>query len=155
VRKYVLGSLSRIFCGGPTLTTRNVNLSAFASRQVRRCAIRWSLRLAETVAKCEPRINNGPTGEMSDGELDNIQAEDTNGQSTQIERDEAFCARMRALLWPLAIIPGVSAISPRCEKMLDKMSARCTASSVDSGPKKYIDGACILADADGDRSSLG
>ncbi|WP_374546098.1 hypothetical protein [Rhodoblastus sp.] len=36
------------------------------------------------------------------------------------------------------------------EKMLDKMSARCTALSVNSGPKKYIDGACILADADGD-----
>ncbi|MCI4678972.1 hypothetical protein K9U39_08955 [Rhodoblastus acidophilus] len=36
------------------------------------------------------------------------------------------------------------------EKMLDKMSARCTALNVDSGPKKYIDGACILADADGD-----
>ena len=36
------------------------------------------------------------------------------------------------------------------EKMLDKMSARCTALSVDSGPKKYIDGACVLADADGD-----
>ena len=35
------------------------------------------------------------------------------------------------------------------EKMLDKMSARCTALSVDSGPKKYIDGACVLADADG------
>ena len=37
------------------------------------------------------------------------------------------------------------------EKMLDKMSARCTALSVDSDPKKYIDGACILADADGDK----
>ena len=36
------------------------------------------------------------------------------------------------------------------EKMLDKMSARCTALSVDSGAKKYIDGACVLADADGD-----
>jgi hypothetical protein len=36
------------------------------------------------------------------------------------------------------------------EKMLDKMSARCSALSVDSGPKKYIDGACVLADADGD-----
>ena len=35
--------------------------------------------------------------------------------------------------------------------MLDKMSARCTALSVDSGPKKYIDGACVLADADGDK----
>jgi hypothetical protein len=31
------------------------------------------------------------------------------------------------------------------------MSARCTALSVDSGPKKYIDGACVLADADGDK----
>jgi hypothetical protein len=37
------------------------------------------------------------------------------------------------------------------EKMFDKMSARCTALSVDSGPKKYIDGACVLADADGDK----
>jgi hypothetical protein len=36
------------------------------------------------------------------------------------------------------------------EKMLDKMSARCEALSVDSGPKKYIDGACVLSDADGD-----
>jgi hypothetical protein len=36
------------------------------------------------------------------------------------------------------------------EKMFDKMSAHCTALSVDSGPKKYIDGACVLADADGD-----
>lgn len=37
------------------------------------------------------------------------------------------------------------------EKMLDKMSARCMALSVDSGPKKYIDGACALTDADGDK----
>jgi hypothetical protein len=37
------------------------------------------------------------------------------------------------------------------EKMLDKMSARCTALKVDSGPKKYIDGACVLADSDGDK----
>ena len=37
------------------------------------------------------------------------------------------------------------------EKMLDKMSARCMALSVASGPKKYIDGACALADADGDK----
>jgi hypothetical protein len=36
------------------------------------------------------------------------------------------------------------------EKMLDKMSARCSALSVDLGPKKYIDGACVLADSDGD-----
>jgi hypothetical protein len=36
------------------------------------------------------------------------------------------------------------------EKMLDKMSAHCTALSVASGDKKYIDGACVLADADGD-----
>jgi hypothetical protein len=28
-------------------------------------------------------------------ELDEIQADVVNGQSTQIERDEAFCARMR------------------------------------------------------------
>jgi hypothetical protein len=37
------------------------------------------------------------------------------------------------------------------EKMLDKMSARCAALSVASGDKKYIDGACVLADNDGDK----
>ncbi len=36
-------------------------------------------------------------------------------------------------------------------KMLDKMSARCAALSVASGDKKYIDGACVLADSDGDK----
>ena len=36
------------------------------------------------------------------------------------------------------------------EKMLDKMSARCTALSV-AWSKKYIDGACVLADTDGDK----
>jgi hypothetical protein len=36
------------------------------------------------------------------------------------------------------------------EKMLDKMSARCTALNVDSGQKKYIEGACALTDHDGD-----
>lgn len=40
------------------------------------------------------------------------------------------------------------------EKMLDKMSARCEALSVNSGPKNYIDGACVLADADGDARFL-
>ena len=37
------------------------------------------------------------------------------------------------------------------EKMLDKMSAHCAALSVASGSKKYIDGACVLADSDGDK----
>src|SRR5713101_8702465 len=37
------------------------------------------------------------------------------------------------------------------EKMLDKMSARCAALSVASGDKKYIDGACVLTDSDGDK----
>jgi len=37
------------------------------------------------------------------------------------------------------------------EKMLDKMSAHCAALNVASGEKKYIDGACVLADADGDK----
>ena len=37
------------------------------------------------------------------------------------------------------------------EKMLDKMSAQCAALSVASGEKKYIDGACVLTDADGDK----
>ena len=36
------------------------------------------------------------------------------------------------------------------EKMLDKMSAQCAALSVESGDKKYIDGACVLTDSDGD-----
>ena len=40
------------------------------------------------------------------------------------------------------------------EKMLDKMSARCAALSVASGDKKYIDGACVLTDADGDQIFL-
>ena len=37
------------------------------------------------------------------------------------------------------------------EKMLDKMSARCAALSVASGDKKYIDGACVLTDSEGDQ----
>ena len=37
------------------------------------------------------------------------------------------------------------------EKMFDKMSARCQALNVQSGDKKYIDGACVLADSDGDK----
>ena len=37
------------------------------------------------------------------------------------------------------------------EKMLDKMSARCVAINIDTGPKTYIDGACVLADSDGDQ----
>jgi len=36
------------------------------------------------------------------------------------------------------------------EPMLDKMAARCHALQVDSGDKKYIDGACALTDKDGD-----
>jgi hypothetical protein len=37
------------------------------------------------------------------------------------------------------------------EKMLDKMSAHCGALNVVTGDKNYIDGACVLADADGDK----
>lgn len=37
------------------------------------------------------------------------------------------------------------------EKMLDKMSAHCAALNVASGDKKYIDGACVLTDSDGDK----
>src|SRR6266545_413590 len=37
------------------------------------------------------------------------------------------------------------------EKMMDKMSAHCAALSVASGDKKYIDGACVLTDSDGDK----
>jgi len=58
-------------------------------------------------------------------------------------------------------VPGVGSVTTleavgttenlKGEKMLDKMSARCQALSVDSGAKKYIDGACVLADADGDK----
>jgi hypothetical protein len=36
------------------------------------------------------------------------------------------------------------------ENMLDKMAARCSALNVQSGKKKYIDGACTLTDKDGD-----
>lgn len=36
------------------------------------------------------------------------------------------------------------------EKMLDKMSAHCAALNVASGEKKFIDGACVLTDKDGD-----
>jgi hypothetical protein len=36
------------------------------------------------------------------------------------------------------------------EPMLDKMAARCNALQVESGDKKYIDGACALTDKDGD-----
>jgi hypothetical protein len=36
------------------------------------------------------------------------------------------------------------------EPMLDKMAARCNALQVESGEKKYIDGACALTDKDGD-----
>jgi hypothetical protein len=41
-----------------------------------------------------------PNGAMSDD--DKIQAEEINGQSTQVQRDEAFCARMRE-----AIVAGL------------------------------------------------
>lgn len=37
------------------------------------------------------------------------------------------------------------------EAMFDRMAAQCTALSVASGDKKYIDGACVLADKDGDK----
>ena len=37
------------------------------------------------------------------------------------------------------------------EKMFDKMSAQCEALNVASGAKKYINGACVLTDKDGDK----
>jgi hypothetical protein len=37
------------------------------------------------------------------------------------------------------------------EAMLDKMSARCVALSVDVTDKKYIDGICVLTDTGGDK----
>jgi hypothetical protein len=58
-------------------------------------------------------------------------------------------------------IPGLGTATPleavgttenmKGEKMLDKMSAHCVALNVASGDKKYIDGACVLADSDGDK----
>lgn len=36
------------------------------------------------------------------------------------------------------------------QKMLNNMKAKCAAVKVDSGGKKYIDGACALTDKDGD-----
>ncbi len=57
-------------------------------------------------------------------------------------------------------VPGVGkavaleAVGPtenmKGEKMLDKMMAKCSAVSVDTGKKKYIGGACALTDKDGD-----
>ena len=51
-------------------------------------------------------------------------------------------------------VTAVEAVGPtenmKGEKMLDKMRAKCAAVSVDSGGKKYIDGACALTDIDGD-----
>ena len=57
-------------------------------------------------------------------------------------------------------IPGVGkataleAVGPtentKGQKMLDKMKAKCSAVSVESGGKKWIDGACALTDGDGD-----
>jgi hypothetical protein len=37
------------------------------------------------------------------------------------------------------------------EKMLDKMSARCAALNVVAGDENFINGACVLSDADGDK----
>ena len=37
------------------------------------------------------------------------------------------------------------------EKTFDKMNAQCAAVSIESGDKKYIDGACVLTDSDGDQ----
>ncbi|ACL57623.1 conserved hypothetical protein [Methylobacterium nodulans ORS 2060] len=58
-------------------------------------------------------------------------------------------------------IPGLGSVTPleavgttqnlKGEAMLDKMSAHCMALNVSSGDKKYIDGACVLADKDGDK----
>src|ERR1700682_5050028 len=49
---------------------------------------------------------------------------------------------------------AIEAVGPtenlKGEKMLDKMNAKCTAVSVETGGKKYIDGACALTDHDGD-----
>src|SRR5262249_17903516 len=39
----------------------------------------------------------------------------------------------------------------KVEQMLDKMARRCAALNVASGDKKYIDGACVLTDSDGDQ----
>jgi hypothetical protein len=57
-------------------------------------------------------------------------------------------------------VPGVGkassleAVGPtenlKGEKMLDKMNAKCTAVSIETGGKKYIDGACALTDSGGD-----
>ena len=57
-------------------------------------------------------------------------------------------------------IPGVGkataleAVGPtentKGQAMLDKMKAKCEAVSVESGGKKWIDGACTLTDSDGD-----
>jgi hypothetical protein len=58
-------------------------------------------------------------------------------------------------------VPGVGSVTTleavgttenlKGEKMLDKMSARCQALSVDSGAEKIYRHSCVLADADGDK----
>jgi hypothetical protein len=58
-----------------------------------------------------------PNGAMSDD--DKIQAEEINGQSTQVQRDEAFCARMREAIVaglesaPIGVVTTPGTKSPR------------------------------------------
>jgi hypothetical protein len=37
------------------------------------------------------------------------------------------------------------------EKMFDKMAARCVSVNIDTGPERYVNGACVLTDSDGDK----
>lgn len=84
------------------------------------------------------------------------------GQADQIPKSGTTPYVTHFVFHPLSSVdvPGVGkvvaleAVGPtenmKGEKMLDKMMAKCAAVSIDSGGKKYIDGACALTDRDGD-----
>src|SRR6185436_5735236 len=58
---------------------------------------------------------------------------------------------MTSIDTPVGKATALEAVGPtenmKGEKMLDKMKAKCAAVSIDSGGKKYIDGACALTDS--------
>jgi hypothetical protein len=67
-----------------------VLLRAIRAARIAVCLVHYHI----TPGRNPSNNDKPPNGEMTD-ELDDIQADVLNGQSTQIERDEAFCARMR------------------------------------------------------------
>jgi hypothetical protein len=82
-------------------------------------------------------------------------------QAQPIQKEGSTSYVTHFVFYPLSgiDIPGVGkatalkAVGPtenlKGEKMLDKMKAECAAVSIETGPKKYIDGACALTDSEG------